>query len=127
MGDQAGGFDHLTREITQLRQSTNELGDCRVELGRYQFLEDKEKRKKRIRHLNVECYSQQKQGNNRNRFSLIVPTADHEPSLQLLCWAPFCHKCGKSWNQSFFHSLYVKLKLISLPFPSLSILITLTN
>ena len=70
MSDQAGGFDHLTREITQLRQSTNELGDCRVELGRYQFLEDKEKRKKRIRHLNVECHSQQKQGNNRKSIPL---------------------------------------------------------
>lgn len=70
MSYQAGGFDHLTAEITQLRQSTNELGDCQVELGRYQFLEDKEKRKKRIRHLNVECHSQQKQGNSRNRCSL---------------------------------------------------------
>lgn len=47
MSDQAGGFD-----------------DCQVELGRYQFLEDKEERKKRVRHLVVECHdqSQQKQG-----------------------------------------------------------------
>lgn len=72
MGDQAGGFDHLTTEITQLRQSTNELGDFRVELGRYQFLEDREKRKKRVRHLSMECHSQQKQGNNRSRFSLLL-------------------------------------------------------
>ena len=60
MSDQAGGFD-----------------DCQVELGRYQFLEDKEERKKRVRHLVVDCHdqSQQKQGkkNNGNRFSL-VPT-----------------------------------------------------
>lgn len=114
MSDQAGGFDHLTAEITQLRQSTNELGDCQVELGRYQFLEDKEKRKKRIRHLNVECHSQQKQGNSRNRCSL-VPTA--EPSLQLLqCWAPFCHKCDRIFfadleTQVFFTRYMLSLSL----------------
>lgn len=47
MSDQAGGFD-----------------DCQVELGRYQFLEDKEERKKRVRHLVGECHdqAQQKQG-----------------------------------------------------------------
>lgn len=113
MSDQAGGFDHLTAEITQLRQSTNELGDCQVELGRYQFLEDKEKRKKRIRHLNVECHSQQKQGNSRNRCSL-VPTA--EPSLQLQCWAPFCHKCDRIFfvdleTQVFFARYMLSLSL----------------
>ena len=58
--------------ITNERQSTNELDDCQVELGRRQFLEDKEKRKKRIRHLDVECQSQQKQGNNGSVYHMAI-------------------------------------------------------